>query len=190
MKSQLRVLAFDDGPFSFTDEKVALVGVLVRLPSYVEAVMVGEVEVDGTDANDVIAKLIQDSRYKGQPKLVMLDGAAVGGFNVVDIDRLSARTGLAYATVTRDRPDMGAVEIALKNNFPDWEQRLAVLERRGPREVDTGHKPVYVDCAGIGFDGAVQIIKKTIVRGAIPEPLRIAHLIATAMAKGESRGRA
>jgi endonuclease V-like protein UPF0215 family len=33
-------------------------------------------------------------------------------------------------------------------------------------------------------------ISHTMVQGAIPEPLRVAHLIATAMVRGESHGRA
>jgi len=35
-----------------------------------------------------------------------------------------------------------------------------------------------------------EVIDLSTVRGALPEPLRIAHLIATALAKGESHGRA
>ena len=190
MKSQVRVLAFDDGPFKFTDKKAPLVGVLTRLPNYMEAVIVGSITVDGTDANDAIAKLVQASRYKEQITLILFDGAAVGGFNVIDIDRLCVETRIPCATVTRDKPDMRAVEKALRENFDDWKDRLAVLKRRKPRKVDTGHNPIYVDCAGIEFDDAVQLIKKSLVRGAIPEPLRVAHLIATAMARGESRGRA
>jgi endonuclease V-like protein UPF0215 family len=190
MKQQVRILAFDDGPFKFSDETVPLVGALVRLPNYVEAVMADTITVDGSDADDAIARLVARSRYREQVRLVMLDGAAMGGFNVVDIDRLRVETGLPFATVTRDKPDMKGVRAALRKHFPDWRARHEVLSRREPRKLDTGHNPIYVDCAGIGFEDASELVRRSIVRGAIPEPLRIAHLIATAMAKGESRGRA
>ena len=190
MKSQVRVLAFDDGPFKFSDKHTHLVGALVRLPNYVEAVLVGKAEVDCSDACAVIARLIQGSRYREQIKAVMLDGAAVGGFNVVDIDALSQETGIPVVTVTRDKPDMKAVKSALKKNFDDWEDRYGILSRRKLRKLDTGHNPIYYDCAGMKPSEAEQLIKKSIVRGAIPEPLRIAHIIATALARGESRGRA
>jgi len=190
MKNQVRVLAFDDGPFKFSDTHTPLVGALVRLPNYVEAVLVGKVEVDGTDAGEVVAKLIHDSRYKEQAKAVLLDGAAVGGFNVIDIDALSQETGLPVVTVTRDEPDMNAVKSALKKNFDDWEARYGILSRRKLRKMDTGYNPICYDCAGMKPSEAEHIIKKSIVRGAMPEPLRIAHIIAAAFARGESKGRA
>ena len=162
----------------------------MRLPGYIEAVMASKVEVDGSDAGEVIVKLIQASRYKMQIKSIMLGGAAMGGFNVIDIDALSQETGKPVVTVTRDRPDMKAVKSALNKNFDDWETRYEILSRRKLRKLDTGHNPVYYDCAGMKFSEAEELIKKSIVRGAIPEPLRMAHLIATAFARGESRGRA
>ena len=36
--------------------------------------------------------------------------------------------------------------------------------------------------------GARSILELTTIRGALPEPLRIAHLIGTALIKGESKG--
>ncbi|MBI5000363.1 MAG: DUF99 family protein [Euryarchaeota archaeon] len=190
MKPQIRVLAIDDGPFTFSDKHCHVVGVVVRLPSYIEAVMKSEVAVDGRGATSVIAKMVNGSRYKEQVKLILLDGIALGGFNIIDIDRLNEETGLSVATVTREPPDMGSVKEALRANFEDWEERWEIVARRKPRELDTGHKPIYVDVAGIDFKEAEEIIRLSVVRGALPEPLRIAHLIATALAKGESKGRA
>ncbi|MFH0816951.1 MAG: DUF99 family protein [Methanobacteriota archaeon] len=190
MKSHVRVLAFDDGPFKFTDRHAPLAGVLVRLPNYVEAVLIGTVQVDGEDAGETIGKMVRASPYRDQPKAMMLDGAAMGGFNVIDIDVLSQETEIAVITLTRDKPDMKAVKGALKINFDDWDRRYGILSRRKLRKLDTGHSPVYYDCAGMEFREAEEIIRKSIVQGAIPEPLRLAHLVATAAAKGESRGRA
>ncbi|HHH78030.1 MAG TPA: DUF99 family protein, partial [Thermoplasmatales archaeon] len=44
----------------------------------------------------------------------------------------------------------------------------------------------YVKCWGISFEDAEDAIKYSIVRGAVPEPLRVAHLIASGMKTGES----
>jgi hypothetical protein len=190
MKPHARVLGIDDGPFSFGDVRAPLVGAVVRLPNYVEGVMARSVAVDGKDANDVIAEMLATSRYRDGLKLAILDGAALGGFNVVDIGELAERAGVPFATVTRDKPDMAKIDAALRANFDDWKERLAVLRKRKLSKLDTGHKPLHVACAGIEFGEASEIIRASIVRGALPEPLRIAHLIAAAVAKGESRGRA
>ncbi|MEE8232829.1 MAG: DUF99 family protein, partial [Thermoplasmata archaeon] len=74
MKEQVRVLGLDDGPFSFGDPTVVVVGVVVRLPSYVEGVLVTEVEVDGTDATLRIVDALQNSRFREGLALVMIDG--------------------------------------------------------------------------------------------------------------------
>ena len=51
-------------------------------------------------------------------------------------------------------------------------------------------KPIYVSAAGIGMRELAEAIRLCTVRGAIPEPIRIAHIVATAVKKGESHGRA
>lgn len=46
--------------------------------------------------------------------------------------------------------------------------------------------PLYIKCWGMRFEEAKEVIKLSIVRGAIPEPLRVAHLIASGIKTGES----
>ncbi|HEY5539301.1 MAG TPA: DUF99 family protein, partial [Thermoplasmata archaeon] len=43
---------------------------------------------------------------------------------------------------------------------------------------------------GMTPDELRSAIRRCTVRGALPEPLRIAHLIATALVRGESKGKA
>jgi uncharacterized protein len=190
VKAQVRVLAVDDAPFRFDSERVMVVGAVMRLPNYLEGVLRSECAVDGDDANRVLEAMVQGSRFKRQLKAVMIDGVALGGFNVVDIDALHQATGVPVITVTRDPPDLARMGSALRKHFPDWERRQEVLRRKELLEVDTGHKPIYVSLAGMGYPEAVEMIKKGMVRGAVPEPLRVAHIIASGLAKGESRGRA
>ena len=113
MKPQSRILGVDDAPFRFSDDLVPVVGVVVRAPNYVEGVMTTRVHVDGDDATDVLAGAIGRSRYRAGLALVLLDGAALGGFNVVDIDALHRTVKVPVATVTRDKPDLAAIEKAL-----------------------------------------------------------------------------
>ena len=182
------MLGIDDSPFSFSDSKVAVVGVLMRLSNYIEGVMHSRLTRDGEDGNDVLAKMINSSRYKDQVRLVMLDGVAMGGFNVIDIEALRNETGLPVASVTRDPPDFKKIEGALRRHFPDWERRLRIITRTQLFQVNTGHKPLHVAVAGIDENEAADLIRNSIVRGALPEPIRIAHLIARAIEKGESKG--
>ena len=47
MKKQVRVLGIDDSPFTFRSERVLVVGVVTRLPNYIEGIMRAEAAVDG-----------------------------------------------------------------------------------------------------------------------------------------------
>jgi hypothetical protein len=162
----------------------------MRLPNYLEGVLRSECQVDGDDANPVLERMVNGSRFKRQLKAVLIDGAALGGFNVVDIDALHRCIGLPVITVTRDPPDLEEMEAALRKHLPDWERRLEVLRRKELHKVETGHKPILISVAGTSLDEADELLKKSIVRGAVPEPLRVAHIVASGLAKGESRGRA
>ncbi|UCE74298.1 MAG: DUF99 family protein [Methanomassiliicoccales archaeon] len=190
MKSQIRVLGIDDSPFRFDDKKTWVVGVVMRVPSYIEAVLKTEVEVDGIDASEKLTEMINSSRYKEQLKLVMLDGVALGGFNVVDIKELYEKIKLPIVTITREEPNFAAMESALKEHFDDWQKRLDVIRKGELIVVETQHKPIYVKFIGMDLEELKTIIELSTVRGALPEAIRVAHLIASGVAMGESYGRA
>ncbi|MCK4757988.1 MAG: DUF99 family protein [Thermoplasmata archaeon] len=190
MKTQFRILGIDDAAFDFGDEKARVVGVVVRCPAYVEGVMISEVTVDGMDSSDVIIKMVNTSRYKRQLKLIVIDGAALGGFNVVDINRVFGETGIPVATITRDKPDFKEIESALRAHFQDWKERLDMMQAGNLEMIETDNKPAYVDRVGMELAELKDILAHATVRGALPEAVRLAHLIGTAIAKGESHGRA
>jgi len=190
MKAHVRFLGIDDAPFTFADERTSVVGAVVRAPGYLEGVMRTSVTVDGTDGLAAIAGMLGRSRYRKGLAVIFLDGIAVGGFNLIDVRALSEETGLPVVSVTRRPPDTAAMIRALKQRFKDWEARAAIVTRERPFAVKTAHRPLYVNAAGLSEPEAAEAIRIATVRGALPEPIRVAHLIAAAYARGESRGRA
>lgn len=190
MKPEVRVLGVDDGPFTWDHREADVVGVLMRAGAYVEAVMRTRVTVDGEDATARVAEMLARSRYREAVQVLMLDGVSLGGFNVLDLDALHAAVEVPLLTVTRDPPDREAIEAALRKHFPDAERRIGLLQRHPLHRVETAHNPVWVKVVGMGVEDARDLVRATTVRGALPEPLRLAHLIAAAVAGGESRGRA
>jgi len=123
-------------------------------------------------------------------KAVLLDGVAFGGFNVVDIEELNMSTGLPVITVTRDKPDFDKIKIALMKHFDDWKTRWGILNKGDLRRVETSHNPIFIKYSGVSLEGAKEIIKVSTIRGVIPEPIRVAHLIASGVTRGESYGKA
>jgi Uncharacterized conserved protein len=186
----MRILGVDDGPFTFNDRSVLVVGVVVRGVNYIEGIIKKSVKRDGFDSTDVLIEMVDNSRYKEQIRVIMTDGIALAGFNVIDIGRLYKTTGKAVISITRDKPDERMVEEALKNHFKDWKKRVKMIEEYPLIEVKTVYKPIFVKSVGVDENETKTIIKHAIVRGRLPEPIRLAHLIASAYVKGESYGRA
>jgi len=190
MKSHIRVLGIDDGPFEFEDRDVPIVGVVMRLPSYIEGIMLKKVTVDGEDATSAIESMVRSSRFGKGLHAILLDGATLGGFNVVDIFSLNESLGVPVITVTRDQPDLSEIKNALKSHFPTWEGRYDLLTKGEIHRVETGYNPVFVKCAGLSVLEAERILHQATVQGVIPEAIRVAHLVATAIVRGESGSKA
>jgi hypothetical protein len=180
-KPHPRVFAFDDSPFTFKDKKVPLVGLVVTLPDYLEGVLRGELTVDGDDSTAVIAKLVTESPYFEAAQAIMLDGITFGGFNIVDLDLLHEKTGLPVVTVTRRRPDMEAMEMALSRHMPLREELPHLLRAHPLFSFPRKPQPLWVACVGATQAEASTLLKKSFVRGSFPEPLRLAHIVASAI---------
>ena len=190
MKTKSRFLGIDDAPFRFSDESVPVIGVVVQAPAYIEGVLTTLAEVDGHDATERVADMVRGSRYRVGLAMVLIDGTAVGGFNVVDVDALSEAIRRPVATVTRKRPDLAAIETALKRRFDDWAERLAIIRRHELESIRTRHGTLWVTYVGAERSEVEEALSLTTVRGVLPEPLRVAHLIAAGIIRGESHGRA
>jgi len=183
------VLAIDDSPFSFDDETSLIIGVVVRPPNYLEAVMSTRMTVDGDDGTDVLSEMIMGSRYLEQVRMVMLDGIGMSGFNVIDMDLLAERTGKPCMTFTRERPDLMAMRAALRAHFDDWERRFSLVTAHPTKEVVLEGSRFWSSIVGMDEGEAISTAASCMVRGNVPEPLRMAHLIAAGVGRGESRGR-
>jgi len=180
IKPEIRVLGVDDGKFFLHAQgTVIVVGVVFRGGYSIDGVMHTNILIDGLDATEKFASMINTSPHHRQLRLVMLNGITFGGFNIVDINRLYAATGLPVLSLTHEKPDLEAVHKALKN-LPNSEERWKLIVKAGEiYEIINNGATVYLTLAGISLADAQIIIRLTSTRGCLPEPLRVAHLIAS-----------
>jgi len=180
IKSEIRVLGVDDGKFTpHTQGNVIVVGVVFRGGCWLDGVMHTEIAIDGFDATEQIASMINGSSHCKQLRLVMLNGITFGGFNVVDIKKLNLATKLPVIALTREKPDLDSIREALKN-LPESEERWKMVLAAGEIfEVTCKGKRIYLELAGISLVDARKIVELTSTRSSFPEPLRVAHLIAS-----------
>jgi endonuclease V-like protein UPF0215 family len=190
MKRQIRILGIDDSPFTFNDKYCTVIGAVMRSGEYLECVLSRQLAIDGNEATEICKEMIQDTKHRQQLKVVMLDGVTFGGFNIIDIYELYQSTKLPIITITRDKPNFNKIKLALQKNFNDWERRWETLKKGEMYTVETNHNPIYVKCIGVGIKDAKEIINLSTIRGVIPEPIRVAHIIASGITRGESYGKA
>lgn len=179
MKSEIRTIGFDDSPHTRADGRVPIVGVHMRGATRVEGLVATDVLRDGGDSTNRVARCVAESGLRGL-KAILLDGASFAGFNVVDLDGLAEETGLACISFTKGVPDLDAMRAALRN-VPDPEGKWALLAKRKRATLPTETTPLTVSYAGIDERGAIEVLAATTAHGYTPEPLRLAHMIASVM---------
>jgi uncharacterized protein len=179
------VIGFDDAPFERGQRgKVALVGTVCS-GTRLDIVVRGHVDQDGSDATDVMAQLVKEKKLV-HVRGVLMQGITVAGFNIVDINALAAELDMPVLVVMRKKPKMQKFFEAL-DNLKDAEAKRSVLAKAGPIEPCGG---LWVHRAGLSLAESSELIARTTLHGAIPEPLRLAHIIAGGVTRGVSRGRA
>ena len=131
IKPEIRVFGVDDGKFiPHTEGQSIVVGVVFRGGCWVDGVMHTHVAIDGFDATEQIAAMINNSPHCKQLRLVLLNGITFAGFNVVDIKKLNFATNLPVIALTREKPDLEAIHKAL-NNLPKSEERWKMILEAG-----------------------------------------------------------
>lgn len=189
IKKEIRLIGIDDASFNlFEDKKTILIGAIFRGGEWLDGVLKTEIEVDGNDATEKIITMVKNTRHKDL-RVIMLDGITFGGFNLVNIKKIFEKTGLGVIVIVRKLPDFKKIENVIKR-YNHYEERKESIALAGtPKKVET--KPgkfIYIQCCGIKFEDAEYIVKLSSTRSLIPEPIRVAHLIASGVALGESRG--
>ena len=192
IKSEIRILGLDDSPFSTKKkgEEIIIIGTVYRGGLYLEGIISTYITIDGEDSTQRIIKMVNESKHKSQLQIIMTDGIAMGGFNVIDVDELSRKTRLPVIVIMRHKPNLENIKKAILN-VENYQNKLEMIKKAGKiMECVVGDAKIYFQCKGIEPLKAMDIIKTSITYGNMPEPIRAAHIIASGIIEGESRGRA
>jgi uncharacterized protein len=183
MKQGIRALGIDDSPFAKNSGPATVIGVVCRMGkgTVVEGVLSTSVLVDGDDSTSALCSLILGSRFYRGLHVILLNSIMLGGFNAVDIRELSRATKLPVIAITRKKPNKPAAEKAVRNT-PNWEAKLARMREAGEAKRSGAF---YIQFSGTDLKQASDILA---IFGN--EPVRLAHIIASGVARGESHGRA
>jgi endonuclease V-like protein UPF0215 family len=180
------LIGIDDGPFEKdTDPVTPIVGVVMEGSDLVEGVAITSFPIDGAGVTDFLAEWIQGLRFRPGLQGIVLGGITIAGLAVIDVERLSEALDLPVLVLNRKDPRNHRLASALGS--AGLADRLEVVDRTPPSlALRCG---LYLACAGTTPEEAVALIDATRRKGEMPEPFRLAHLIASAVVRGESRGR-
>jgi endonuclease V-like protein UPF0215 family len=175
----MRIVGLDDGAFHPSKKmkhSTLLVAVLFHKLRLLD-IRVGRIEVDGRDANKVVTSLLRRLRYDA----AMLSGISFGGFNVVDIAKLSKDLQRPVIVITGERPHNERVKKALREHFVDWRNRWRMVRSAGRiySFAPLRNEPrLYFEVRGATSLFAKKAIASTARISRLPEPVRVARIVA------------
>ncbi|MBI2138347.1 DUF99 family protein [Candidatus Woesearchaeota archaeon] len=185
-KKEIRVLGIDDGHFDkFKGGQALVVGALFRGGRVLDGILSTTITVDGEDGTHKLILLANKNKFKPQIRCIFLDGITMGGFNLIDIRRLNAATGIPAIAIMRKFPDVSKIKSVLE--AIGQQEKVKLIDGAGP--IICINK-IFAQLAGITPEKAKAVLDVCCTRSNIPEALRAAHLIASGVVLGESRGKA
>lgn len=185
-RSLTNVVGFDDSPFDLEHRGDVRVVGAVCARTRLDGVLATTVRRDGSNATDRLVEIVQSSRFHDHIRAVLLQGIALAGFNVVDLERLALTLDVPVLVVVRKQPRMQTVKDALLDRTAGGAEKWALIEKHGPLEKCGA---LWVQRVGLTLKEAADLLAATTSHGNIPEPLRLAHIIAGGVERGHSRGR-
>ncbi len=178
VKKEIRTIGIDDSPFKFSDKKTKIVGCVFRGRDRIVDVVSSNITVDGFDSTDKICELVKNSRHIEQIRVLMLDGITFGGLNVVDLDEIHERMGKPVIAVNRKKPSIKDICRAA-DNTDEGKKRKELIKKAGKvNNVHLKKGEIYYQSRGLKKEVIKDILENTTYSGLLPEPLRVAHLIA------------
>lgn len=183
MKSGIRIIAIEDSPFSRKKKECMLVGVVGR-QDIIEGILSFNVEVDGSDSTDAILKAIKKSRFLDQIRLVALNGNTVAGMNIIDIVKLSMALKIPVIAITRKKPHPKDLKAAIRKAAPrNYTEKSRLLDKIGKSAEISKISGYYVQRVNANDADIRELVESS------ARLLRLAHIIASGISTGESKGR-
>jgi endonuclease V-like protein UPF0215 family len=187
IKPTSRCIGIDDGPFPpKTDDRprhAPLVAVWLKGP-HLHQFRTDCITVDGLDGTRTAQHLLGGSLHIP----VLLSGVTFGGFNLIDPWKVQGMCKAPVLVVVGSRPNNRAVKRALFKHFPDWEKRWDIIRSLGPlHKVRTmaSEGPLFFERFGCSSREAASILKVSAFISRMPEPLRVAGILARGLFSSE-----
>lgn len=169
--------------FRLGEKRSVLAGVVMRGDKIVDGLALGKTLVGGDDATSSIVSLYRKLR-RNDVNIIIVSGCILSLYNIVDADEVSRKTKLPVVCLTYK--DTSGIEDSIRRHFPGVaEKKLEAYRGLGERKrlrLRSGHS-VFARTSGISDDEALRILDNFTLQGSLPEPVRVARLLARAASR-------
>ena len=180
MKNNIRVIGIDDGPFKRgTDIETCITGVVMRLDGTIEDIRIRMLKIDDANVLETISALIPENS-RTLIKAVISEGVTFGGFGLIDPESFFVYTSIPFISITKGKASLEAMKRALSAHH-SYASILQTLEKLKPLRVELNKRQYMLNYSGITESDAILILKKLMLTGNVPEPVRLAHIISRAV---------
>lgn len=186
-KKGIRVLGIAES-FRRELEKSMLAGIVMRSDFIIDGVGFTRITVGGMDATEGVMQLVESLR-RDDINLMMLNGCVISWFNIVDIHTLYQRLQIPLICVTYEESEGLEEHISRHFEAEERDLRIEAYKKLGDRVPVKlyDHGEVLIRSLGIGEAEAAAVLKKFTAHGRVPEPLRVARIVARALLRMESQ---
>ncbi|MGD0729154.1 MAG: DUF99 family protein [Candidatus Micrarchaeaceae archaeon] len=186
MKSGARFIAIASGPISkkLKNNKTILVGIIFR-ENYIEGLLSTRISVDGTDSTNQIIGMINKSRFKDQIRILLFNGIALAGLNIINPNFLEKKLKMKIILLNKRRQNAKELVNAL-NEFSrihkkDASERIKIVKNYSSVKI--------LKVRHLFFQSKLESHYLKNFSDNAFEALRIAHIVASGISSGESKGR-
>ncbi len=186
-QKRIRVIGFDDAHWKGqgSGDEVHVAGIVCSDTRF-EGMLWNTVKRDGTDGTEGLVRMLAESKFAAQVQVILIDGITLGGCNVVDLQELFRELKIPVIAVMRKLPNLERFRYVVEQ-LPDPEVRWQKVLAAGPIHELNGF---VFQVVGEDPEVASRVLARLTDQGKVPEALRVAHLIGSAVKLGTSGKRA
>jgi uncharacterized protein len=166
--------------FKRSNSTSTLGGVVMRRDLIVDGIVFGKATLKGNDSTKSI-HCMYNSLQRDDINCIMLDGLIISMYNIIDGEQLNNTTGLPIIAITFE--DSTGLEEHIRHHFlEEAERKLEQYRKLGKRDLVRlkTDKLLYIRYWGLSLKGALNTLNAFTLQGSVPEPIRVAKLLARA----------
>jgi uncharacterized protein len=178
-KKGIRALAIAES-FKISCKFAVIAGVVMRRDLIIDGVGITRSTLRGNDSTQNIISMYERMQ-RNDVNCIFIGGAIISMYNMIDANKIHQSTGLPVIAITF-RNSEGIADTIKKAFQDDWEAKLEQYHNLGERQqvkLKTG-KSVFIRNLGLSLSNSIVMLNHFTYQGSIPEPVRIARLIARA----------